>query len=169
MYTPAEDSVLLANTVGSYHGDVALEIGTGSGIVAGALKRNYNRVIASDIDFSTLQSCKKAHPDMDLICCDAAQPFARKFDLIVSNPPYLPGSPDQDLTIYGGSRGVETTLRFARTAARALNAGGAMLFIVSSLSDLGYLNQALFRMGLSARTVAEKRLFYETISVIEVK
>ena len=169
MYLPAEDSVILADAIRSYSGDRALEIGAGSCIVAEALRQNFSYVVAVDIDVAALNGCRNDHPGLQLVCCDAARPFARKFDLIVSNPPYLPGDSREDSTIYGGPRGVETTLKFVRTAVEALRPGGLMLFVVSSLSDLGYLNQEVMKMGMSIRPIVEKRFFFETLSVIEMR
>jgi release factor glutamine methyltransferase len=104
-----------------------------------------------------------------LVCCDRAEVFAKKFDLIVANPPYLPGDTVKDEAVFGGPLGVEQTIRFAESIAPLISENGAMLLVVSSLSDLSLLKEQLYCLKLKTRIVAEKRLFFETISVIEAK
>ena len=90
MYLPAEDTYLLAECALQYRGRWALEIGVGSGAVVRALAQNFENVAGSDIDWGSLRHCKVQEPRIMLACCDAASAFCGAFDLIVSNPPYLP-------------------------------------------------------------------------------
>ena len=167
MYLPAEDSILLAECARQYRGRRALEIGVGSGIVAKSLEGNFEIVAGSDIDFQALQYCKK-HTSAMLACCDAASAFSAEFDLVVSNPPYLPDDNVLDSTVHGGPAGIETTIRFIRSALPLLAPGGRILVVVSSLADASALDRFVAEKKMRKKTVKEKRLFYETLSVIEL-
>lgn len=168
MYVPAEDTQLLADCVGSYRGRWALEIGVGSGAVAQALAKNFYNVAGSDIDLSSLKYCKSLDDGIMLACCDAASAFRCKFDLIVSNPPYLPDDAAKDAIVHGGPRGIETTVHFIKSALPLLADGGRMLIVVSSLADQSELDQLVQARKLEKRIVKEKAFFYERLSVVEL-
>ena len=105
-----------------------------------------------------------------LACCDAASAFRYKFELIVSNPPYLPVEDNEkkDSAIHGDSNGIETTLRFIKSATSVLAENGKMLIIVSSLSNAPKLAELIVQMNLKKRTIGEKKLFFETLTTIEL-
>lgn len=179
MYAPAEDTLLLAECVSQYRGKWALEIGVGSGAVLGALAANFQNVAGSDIDCSALEYCSRLYPQAMLACCDSASAFRGKFDLVASNPPYLPDDDDddgdsrggkekEDRTVYGGPRGVETTVRFIESALPLLAKGGRMLVVVSSLADQAALDSFLKEKGLAKKVVKEKALFFERLAVLEL-
>lgn len=190
MYLPSDDSILLADCLKDYHGKAALDVGFGSGIIAETLCRNFEYVVGSDIVFDTLISYRelgfrtlktdnigsKHCNGFDLVCTDLASAFRDGiFDLIVSNPPYLPddygyeGKRIKDRTIYGGATGIELTLSMVRTCISSLRREGSLVTIVSSLSDLSQLDQQTYQLDLNMRKKAEKKMFFETISVIEIK
>jgi len=150
-----------------YRGRWALEIGVGSGVLLNLLEKNFANVIGSDIDLRALQHCRGRSGAM-LACCDAASAFAGSFDLIVSNPPYLPDDKVRDMTVHGGLAGIETTIHFIRSALPLLARGGKMLFIVSSLADSSALDHLVGEKKMNKKVVREKRVFYETLSVIEL-
>lgn len=182
MYLPSDDSILLVNCIKGYHGNLALDIGVGSGIVTRTLCQNFKYVAGTDIVIETLKSCKESvneisKPDMgfELICTDAASAFRTSlFDLIVSNPPYLPDDYDnegkkiRDRTIYGGPTGIELTLHIIRSSLPALRRDGRLVTIVSSLSDVSRLYQLTHQLNLSIKKMAQKKMFFETVSVIEI-
>ncbi len=168
MYVPSDDTFLLADCIKQYRGRWALEIGVGSGFLLKILEKNFANVAGSDIDFKVLQHCRGKSESM-LACCDAASAFACTFDLIVSNPPYLPDDKVRDTTVHGGPAGIETTIQFVRSALQNLARGGRMLFVVSSLADSSALNQLVGEKKMSKKVVMEKRVFFETLSVIELR
>ena len=93
LYLPSDDSIFLSNIVNDYHGQLALEIGTSSGTIFRELSKNFSIVIGTDIDFNSLKHSLMMSKNDRLICCDAATALHNvKFDLIVSNPPYLPNT-----------------------------------------------------------------------------
>ncbi|HET7147716.1 MAG TPA: HemK2/MTQ2 family protein methyltransferase [Candidatus Nitrosopolaris sp.] len=171
MYLPSEDSFLLANAVKSYNGKSALEIGVGSGVVLQVLYENFQIVAGTDIDLVSLRYCKEnLSNDIMLACCDAASAFHHKFDLIVTNPPYLPLEDNEmkDPAIHGNSNGLETTLNFVKSAISVLAKNGKMLIIISSLSIDTTLDEFLFQMKLKRRVISIKKLFFEQLTTLEI-
>lgn len=169
MYAPAPDTFLLARCAGRYRGKWALEVGVGSGAVAESLAANFENVAGTDIHLPSLDYCRGRNRSIMLVCCDAASAFGNvKFDLVVANPPYLPDDKEKDATVHGGSTGVETTIHFIESALPLLSVHGAMLIVVSSRSDQSALGMFLAGKGSKKRAVGEKKLFFETLSVLEL-
>jgi release factor glutamine methyltransferase len=179
MYVPSDDTFLLADCIRQYGGRWALEIGVGSGLLLGILEKNFDYVAGSDIDLQALQYSKQRSPSALLVCCDAASAFGNngKFDLIVSNPPYLPDDDDdddhhhnpRDLTVHGGRKGIETVIHFISSALPLLTMDGKMLLVISSLADSSYaLDNIVKEKKVHKKVVKKKRLFYETLSVIQL-
>lgn len=88
VYQPAEDSILLMQNIESEEGNSALDIGTGSGIIASKLQENFRFVVATDISFDSLVLAKQKIDN--IVCCNAGDSILYTFDLIVCNMPYLP-------------------------------------------------------------------------------
>jgi len=177
MYTPSEDSFLLADSICQYKGWRALEIGVGSGLLLKILEKNFAYVAGSDIDLQSLQHCKQqisssSSSTVLLVCCDAGSAFGiRKFDLIVSNPPYLPNdkfSKILDPTVDGGPTGMEATVHFINTSVPLLAKDGKMLVVMSSLADPSIFDRIIMKKNIQKKIIKEKRLFYETLSVVEL-
>jgi release factor glutamine methyltransferase len=169
MYVPAEDTLFLMECAKQYRGAWALEIGVGSGAVAQSLLANFKNVMGTDIDLASLGYCRGKKGGVMLVCCDAASALDNvKFDLVVTNPTYLPGDPRADVTVHGGHAGIETTMRFVESALPLLSEKGRMLVIASSLADLAALDEFLQEKKLKKRVVGEKELFYERLYAIEL-
>lgn len=170
LYLPSDDSIFLANTVNRYSGTLALEIGTSSGIVLRELAKNFTTVIGTDIDFCSLKRLLKMSKNQRVICCHAASALhGIKFDLIVTNPPYLPHSAGHiDNTIDGGPNGVEITIDFLKDAIDRLEIGGKILIIVSSIGDTRKLDSFLSKNNINVKEIGKKDLFYETLQVLEL-
>ena len=190
LYLPSEDSILLANCLKDYSGNIALDIGVGSGIITRALCENFKKVIGTDLEFEMLEKCNedvvsntskdsnkklKNERGFELVCADAAFVFKDNiFDLVVSNPPYLPEDYDNegmkihDEAIYGGKSGIEVTLKIIKSCLTTLKKEGKLLIIVSSLSNISHLQELLELLNLYMKKIVEKRLFFETLSVVEL-
>jgi release factor glutamine methyltransferase len=175
MYAPSDDSYLLADCIRQYNGRRALEIGIGSGLLLSILEKNFSYVAGSDIDLQALQHCRQQTISSNalLVCCDAGSAFGiGKFDLIVSNPPYLPNDDDcykiRDPTVHGGPTGIETTVHFINSALPLLAGDGKMLIVISSFADSGALDNVVVENKMRKKVVKEKRLFYETLSIVEL-
>lgn len=173
-YRPSDDTYLLLDSLAGYQGKSALEIGVGSGIILRELRKRFSFVIGTDIDFESISFCNQfIEMQTDLVCCDGVTALAsiQKFDLIVSNPPYLPLEVNDiyDRTIYGGMNGSELVIEFIKSAINLLNQHGSILILLSSLSDLPQFFMKVKSLGLSRKTIAKKKLFFEFLSVEEIR
>lgn len=171
LYQPSKDSFLLAESIQHFHGTLALEIGVGSGEVIKVLCRNFRYVIGTDIDQTSLYYCRKMLPsNAALVCCDAAYSLCARFDLIASNPPYLPieNGEKVDYTIHGGVTGIETTLRFLESAKILLADNGRILIVASSLSDYHELLYQINQLGFRSRVLRRQKLFFEALVILEI-
>lgn len=183
MYAPSDDTFLLADCIRQYNGRRALEIGVGSGLLLNILEKNFVYVAGSDIDLQALQHCKQqqkkkktttSSANVLLVCCDAGSAFGiGKFDLIVSNPPYLPNDYDDDKnildpTVHGGPTGIEATIHFINSVLPLLAGDGKLLIVISSFANSSALDKVLLENNMHKKVVKEKRLFYETLSIVEL-
>lgn len=170
MYLPSDDSIFLANIVSRYHGILALEIGTSNGIILRELSKNFRVVVGTDIDFNSLKHMLMMSRNERVICCDAASALHNvNFDLIVSNPPYLPSKINHvDKNVDGGRTGIEVTIHFLTSALDKLTGDGKILVLVSNLSDTCKLDRFIARNNLIMKKIAQKDLFYETLQIIEL-
>jgi release factor glutamine methyltransferase len=140
------------------------------------LEKNFAYVAGSDIDLQALQHCKQqkiSSAHVLLVCCDAGSAFGTgKFDLIVSNPPYLPNDDDNnnilDPTVHGGPTGIELTVHFINSALPLLAGDGKLLIVISSFANSSALDKVVLENNMHKKVVKEKRLFYETLSIVEL-
>jgi len=98
-YRPAEDtSLLLGHVVRLIEGS-ALDMGTGSGILAveAALKPEVTSVLAVDVNPSAIDEAKRRAAEngvsskISFKVGDLFEGIKGRFDWIIFNPPYLPG------------------------------------------------------------------------------
>lgn len=167
---PSDDSIFLSNVVNHYHGQLALEIGTSSGIILKELSKNFRIVIGTDIDFDSLKRAQSVLKNERLVCCDAASALHDvRFDLIVTNPPYLPNNPNHvDKTVDGGPTGIEVSIHILTSALDKLARNGKILILVSNLSDKKKLEVFVSENNLVINQIAQKKLFYEILEIIEI-
>ena len=170
LYLPSDDTIFLSNILNDYHGQLALEIGMSSGTIFRELSKNFSIVIGTDIDFNSLKHSLMMSNNDRLICCDAAMALHNvKFDLIVSNPPYLPNATKHtDKTVDGGPTGIEVSIHFLTSTIDILNNDGKILLMVSILSDKVKLERFISKNYLTMKQIAEKNLFYETLQIFEL-
>jgi release factor glutamine methyltransferase len=174
MYAPSDDTFLLADCIRQYNGRRALEIGVGSGLLLNILEKNFAYVAGSDIDLQALQHCKqqKTSANVLLVCCDSGSAFGiGKFDLIVSNPPYLPNDDNnniRDPAVHGGPTGIELTVHIINSALPLLAGDGKMLIVISSFANSSALDKVVVENKMHKKVLKKKRLFYETLSILEL-
>lgn len=137
------------------HGKI-VDIGAGSGAIAVTLALETGaRVFATDISESALRVAQKnaarLGANVDFVCCDLASAIASaSFDLVVSNPPYVPESEslprevrehEPSLALFAGPQGLDIYRRLIPEAERLLKPGGWLVI------ELGYaLREAVTQM-----------------------
>ena len=126
-----------------------VDVGTGSGAIAITLALETNaRVFAADISVAALrvasENARALGARLDFIACDLSGAFAAgAFDLVVSNPPYVPAldqttiqrevrEHEPPVALYGGDDGLDIYRRLVPEARRLLQPGGWLMM------ELGY-------------------------------
>jgi len=124
-----------------------LEIGAGSGAIAVTLALEMKtRVFATDISVAALRiaAANAAHlgANVTFVAADLAAPFRdASFDLVVSNPPYVPMTDslprevrehEPAIALYGGADGLNVYRRLIPDAGRVLVPGGRLIL------EIGY-------------------------------
>lgn len=129
-----------------------LDLCTGSGCIAVSVAKNCPRARLTAVeinsavaDFARRNIAKHGLGDrVELLEGDLFQPVAgREFDIIVSNPPYVPDgeiatlAPDvrlhePELALRGGADGLDIVRRIVADSAKFLTATGALLLEISS-------------------------------------
>ena len=123
-----------------------IDVGTGSGCIAIALAKHLPQASITATDISTLalvvtsQNIDKhnVQNQVSLVECDLATTNLGKFDLIVSNPPYIPDvevpSLQQEVSQYeplialaGGSDGLSIIRRLLKRVTNLLSPNGAIM------------------------------------------
>lgn len=149
-------------------GASCLELGTGSGAVAVVAARLGARVTAVDVSWRALVTAwlnARLHGcRIQLRHGDLTAPVAgRRFELIVSNPPYLPAE-RAVLPRRGTARSWDAGWdgrglldRICAQAPGLLAPGGVLLVVQSALADAGATSAALRAAGLTAAVVARRR------------
>lgn len=193
VYQPAEDSGLLARAgVEHVHsGDLALEVGTGSGWVARTVAEETGaRVLGSDVNPHAVRQARErgrrsesggqrtsddARAGVEVVRADLLTPFRDgAFDVVLFNPPYLPTDPDNEwgdwmeTALSGGASGRELVDPFLDDVGRVLAPGGAVLLLVSSLTGFDDVLVRAADNGFGAETVVEESYPFETLSVVKL-
>jgi release factor glutamine methyltransferase len=126
-----------------------IDIGTGSGAIALTLAlETRSSVIGTDISTAALrvasENARRLNAQVDFVACDLADAIAGgRFDVVVSNPPYVPESDSSTIqrevrehepavALYGGTDGFEVYRRLIPEAARLLKPGGWLMM------EIGY-------------------------------
>ncbi len=121
-----------------------LDIGTGSGIIAITLAAERSaQVVATDISKAALQvaqgNARRLGAKVHFICCDLGRALRDgAFDLIVSNPPYVPENDrttlprevrehEPAMALFGGTDGLYIYRRLIPEAARLLRPSGWLI------------------------------------------
>ncbi len=122
-----------------------LDIGTGSGAIAIAVKKNAPDILVTAVDISenalslAKENAKENETDIEFIKSDLFENLQnRKFDCILSNPPYIPTKDMEKLekelsfeptnALDGGSDGLDFYRDIIEEAKEHLNKGGLLMF-----------------------------------------
>jgi len=182
VYEPAEDTFLLAeNLVVSEH-DVVLDMGTGCGILGVLAAKRARKAVAVDVNPHAVR-CAETNArlngvmeKMDIRRGDLFEPIKKgeKFDVIIFNAPYLPSEAREQKTWIGkawagGPTGRRLINRFISRAPSYLKKSGRILLVQSTLSNVDETMRRLEGEGLQASVLAEKKVAFETIVVIQAE
>lgn len=168
-YLPAEDTYLLRDALAPFTGKSCLEIGFGSGAVLAGVSGRFQLPVGTDV-LGLEEARLAAGPGVELVLADRATCFRDGvFDLVFFNPPYLPSAQIEDLTVDGGPTGTEVAVSFLEEAMRALRDEGTVVALLSDEGDIGAFLSYCNSLGLAVESVAEKRVFYETLSVFTIR
>ncbi|HUN69094.1 MAG TPA: peptide chain release factor N(5)-glutamine methyltransferase [Burkholderiales bacterium] len=159
---PRPETELLVDLALERHPDSVLDLGTGSGAIALALKYHLkkSRVVAVDADLAALNTAKrnaaKLNLEIDFRHGRWFEPVAgERFELIVSNPPYVAsGDPhlaelrfEPQSALLAGSDGLDC-IRGIAAAASAHLLPGAWLLLEHGLGQDGEVRKLLAGAGL---------------------
>jgi len=181
VYQPSDDSFLLATYASSLTGKI-LDMGTGTGIAAlsAAAANRKNDVVGLDINPSAVE-CAKANARLNSITnavffeSDLFSATHEKFDALLFNPPYLPTTQKEKLSLEnenaaydGGESGLETFYKFSRQAGSYLFLGGKIGVIATSLNGgiKKTVEELEERIG-PTQILAQDAFFFEKIALIE--
>jgi release factor glutamine methyltransferase len=127
-----------------------IDIGTGSGAIGISLaaERPGMKMVLTDISTAALavagSNARAVGVAVELVCCDMASAIGGgRFDLVVSNPPYIPHSEraglprevsewEPPVALFGGDAGTEPYAKLIADAERLLIRGGILAM------ELGY-------------------------------
>ena len=170
VFHPRSDTWMLADVVrdvDALKGADVLELGTGSGAIAvAAAKGGAASVTVVDISRRALVTAwlnarlngvrvQPRHGDL------FAPVEGRRFDIVVSNPPYLPsqGIPKRGAqrAWEGGENGRAILERICAGVSDHLRPGGIVLLVHSSVNDVSRTLDGLEQAGLRADVVARDR------------
>ena len=146
---PRPETEHLIEAVLKYSVSTILDIGTGSGAIAVTLALETEaRVTATDISSEALKvaqsNSRRLAALVDFLQCDLGSALRdQSFDLVVSNPPYIPETDraalqrevrdyEPALALFAGADGLEIYRRLIPEAARLLKPGGRLIL------ELGY-------------------------------
>ncbi len=178
VYTPSDDTFLLAENLQIKKDQKVLEIGTGSGLVSMYANLLTNNVIATDINYNALELAEKNFKlnninNIKLKFGDLFEPVKNeKFDVILFNTPYLPTDlediieDDLNYAFDGGADGRKVINRFLNEAPNHLNDKGIIQMIQSSLSDTKQTLDKLDKLGFISEVAKSERFFFEEIVLI---
>ncbi|MBY8883057.1 HemK2/MTQ2 family protein methyltransferase [Actinacidiphila acidipaludis] len=173
VYAPQADSHLLARaleTEGVRAGMRVLDIGTGSGALAVQAARMGAEVYATDISrravVTAWANAARHGRRIRVRRCDPARPWSgsaldlpsRAFDLVVSNPPYVPTPPGSTRGAArawnAGHDGRRMVDRLADHAPSLLRRGGVMLVVHSELCGVEPTLRRFAQSGCRPQVVA---------------
>ena len=164
VFAPRSDAGMLIDAAGErIHGDV-LDLCAGTGVLALSAAPYADRVTAVDtsrmaVTTAWLNACVNRRP-VEVRRGDLFSAVAgRRFDVILSNPPYLPTPAGQPSPIgaaawEGGPDGRRLVDRICHQAADHLRPGGELLLVHSSLCGIDESLAQLAGGGLKTEVVA---------------
>lgn len=166
---------LLIKNTALIEGDIVLDLGTGSGVIAVFLAEKAGKVIATDISPAAVQ-CAKINADLndrkekiEVRQGNLFEPVkGEKFDLIVFNPPYLPGKARNLLEQAWFDENQELICKFFKQAGEFINPGGRIEIAYSNFGNIFQLEEIIGHFGFKFEVTAEMRTPFEKIYLYQI-
>ncbi|NJE62024.1 HemK2/MTQ2 family protein methyltransferase [Thermococcus sp. 21S7] len=176
VYEPAEDTFLLAENLAVRGGDRALDVGTGTGLIALLMAKKASFVLGVDINPLAVELAGEnarinGIKNVEFRLSDLFERVEGKFDVVTFNAPYLPGEPEEpiDLALVGGETGREVLDRFIQEVPEYLKPGGTVQIVQSSITGVEETLRMLKKAGLTGKIAARRHVFFEDIVLINAK
>jgi release factor glutamine methyltransferase len=159
-------------------GSDVLDLGTGSGIAAlVAARSGAGRVVATDVNPAAIQSVEEnaqLHGSANIITARQGDMFApvrdERFDLIISNPPYLRGTPNNIAEqAYMGGAELDWFDRFVSQAPDHLLPKGRVLMVLGDIADLESILARFTAAGWRVALAARRDRLVETLLIYELR
>lgn len=166
-YPPSEDTFFLADHLENEKGQYALDVGSGSGYLTQLLQKNFAMVVGTDINYNVLKN--QTYKADNLVCCNGSDAITLQFDLVICNLPYLATETILDVTTDGGEEGFELPKIIFDSVHKNIKKGGKFLFVTSSLSNYQKLVDYVQNLGLDAKIIGKKKLFFEELILVEAR
>lgn len=170
VYNPSDDSYLLLKVVDVSQEERFLEMGPGTGLLSIHAAKLGAIVTAADVNPHAVECTKrnaaKNSVRIDAFKSDLFEKVQGNYDVIVFNPPYLPGAATSTSWIErawsGGDEGSETAIRFLNDAWKHLSPGGKIFMILSSVGGLMSVLKSA-RERYDSEMLEEQHMFFESI------
>ncbi len=177
VYLPREDSELLADVIEKQElkGKKCLDMGCGSGLISILMGKKDAIVTAADINLDAVKAARENsannNTEIHAVYSDLFSNIKEKFDLIVFNPPYLPGDDTEkkELTYYGGKDGRETIKRFLTQAKKFMKKNGRIFLLISTVTGEKEVMELAISSGYSVKQIARKKVPWEELIVLEIR
>lgn len=170
VYNPSDDSYLLLKVVDVSPEERFLEMGPGTGLLSIHAAKLGAIVTAADVNPHAVECTKrnaaKNSVRIDTVKSDLFEKVQGNYDVIVFNPPYLPGAATSTSWIEkawsGGDDGSETAVQFLNDAWKHLSPGGRIFMILSSVGGLMSVLRSA-RERYDSEMLEEQHMFFESI------
>jgi len=176
VYEPAEDTFLLAETAEVKPGEMALDVGTGTGLIALLMARKAKHVLGVDVNPKAIELARRnallnGINNVEFRPSDLFENVSGRFDVVTFNAPYLPGEPEEaiDLALVGGETGREVIDRFIQEVPDYLTENGRVYLVQSSITGIEETLRLFRKAGLRAEVAAKRHLFFEDIVVVQAR
>ncbi len=172
VYPVREDTLLVKRNLEkkNLEGLKFLEIGVGNAEISIKAAEKGAEVTAADINKEAVDHAKKRFCELnieaEIFQSNLFERVYDSYDLIVFNPPYLPGPNSlEDKEMWrGGEKGIEVSKRYLDGIEEYLNKEGRAFLVLSShTKSRGFLE------SYSLRELDRKKLWFETIYLYEFK
>ncbi len=150
-----------------------LDMGTGSGVCALFAARCARRVVAVDINPVAVRCARVnvlmngVEDKVEVLHGDLFAPVAaRRFDVVLFNPPFVRGVPRNDAD--RAWRSTDVAERFAAELGNHLRPGGFALVLLSTFGDAASFVEPFRRGGFALKVVAEGSYINEKLTLLRL-